>query len=246
MSKYCYKKQNDSYVIFVGNKVLLTPVEHNVVCTPHEKLAKRLVEDINKFGLDYTNGNSLFSWQCTYLDRAVPYGYQIFRRAMENSFLNYPDWTFDSTYLNDEKLASFFGSWKPQTDEFGKVDKLDAVLMSVYASSPWEYRIQEMKSWLDNLSLMQLTAACCIANAYESLNVSYSLATIIHEKVGEERDNAINEFGSLVDNCGFFPQLNVFGQLLQDKGIFDNWSSPTVWDFKNFELYYSFDLKNVE
>lgn len=223
MDGYHYKKENDKFVLYDDDEVLLTPVENNVVCTPHEELAKRLVEDINEFGLDYTNGNSLFSWQCTYLDRTVPYGYYIFRQAMENSFLGYPDWTFNSRFLKNKRLVSILGS-----------------------SSGWNERFYNMHIWLDNLSLMQLTAACCIANAYESLNISYSLATIIHEKIGKERDDAIAEFASLVDKCGFFPELNEFGHLLQDRGILEKWPSPTIRDFKNFELYYSFDLKDIK
>lgn len=48
-----------------------------------------------------------------------------------------------------------------------------------------EERISTIRKWLSKCTHMQMTAACCIGNAYHSLNVAFVLATLIENYSGK-------------------------------------------------------------
>ena len=57
-------------------------------------------------------------------------------------------------------------------------------------------RVAEIKEWLSECTHMQMTAACCIGNAYHSINVAYVLALIMencNESLWEEQFQLLAE-----------------------------------------------------
>ena len=42
-----------------------------------------------------------------------------------------------------------------------------------------EERVEAIRTWLSKCTHMQMTAACCIGNAYHSINIAYVLAALL-------------------------------------------------------------------
>lgn len=70
-----------------------------------------------------------------------------------------------------------------------------------------------------------MTAACCIGNAYESLNLALALALVLEKYDGDERQEKLSEVAQLITDTYQF-------------GPFDD----ILNDFKTFELYYGIHL----
>jgi hypothetical protein len=81
----------------------------------------------------------------------------------------------------------------------------------------------EIMEWLSKITHMQMTAACCIGNAYHTLNIAYILATIMETCDGDEREVKFNKLADFVgENSEYYASVD---------------------DFKTFELYYGIHLK---
>ena len=192
MSSYRYALENDRFVICDGDKVLKTPAG-NPVTTLYQPLAERLVQDLNEFGPSSFSAGSVLPWHYTMIDNFASMSHEAVERELIGSFLSQPDWTF------------FENGGKNWVRVFGEMST----------------RLPQMVSWLKLATIMQLTAACCIGNAYESLNIAYTLALIVEQYAGEEREE----------------KLRGLAQMIADTYEFGSFSE-IYKTAKTFELYY--------
>lgn len=196
MSNYSYKQENDRYVIYDGDIALTTPGGNNVT-TLYEPLAKRIVQDLERFGMNFRSAASILAWHFTMIDNFAPMGHARVEQVMANSFLSHVDWTCRERYGSG--WARTFGTWSER---------------QVY-----------IEQWLSKATLMQMTAACCIGNAYESLNLALALAVVLEKYDGDEREEKLTEVAQLIADTYQFGSF---------EDIFN--------DFKTFELYYGIHL----
>ena len=196
MSDYSYKQNEDQYVIYDGNTILTTP-EGNNVTTLYEPLAKRIVKDLDRYGMNFRSAASILAWHFTMIDNFAPMGHDYAEQIMADSFLTHVDWTCRESYGSE---------W---TRTFGN----------------WNDRQSYIEQWLSKATLMQMTAACCIGNAYESLNLALVLALVLEKYDGDEREEKLTKVARLIADTYQF-------------GPFDN----ILNDFKTFELYYGIHL----
>lgn len=197
MGNYYYKSENNKFIIYDGDNVLTTPSGKAVV-TIYETLAKRIVFDLERYGMNFRSISSILSWHFTMIDNFAPREHAEVEDILFNSFLTRNDWTCRERHGAD--WSRVFGSWNE--------------------------RQHCIEQWLKKATHMQMTAACCIGNAYESINLAFVLAVVLENYEDEERD----------------AQLRNVAQLLADTyefGPFDD-----IYDsFKTFELYYGIHLK---
>ena len=169
-------RQSDDgvYTFWNDDKQLLTP--RGLACsTKSRKLADRILSDWIRHGESFS-GASALPWQFTYQDNFLPLGEEGVRNAMIESFITPNDWTLCCNPPSP-KAYMHFRAW------FGSPDS----------------RLDELQRWLGGLNLNQLTAACCVGNAFESLNVAYVLS-LIHQQFKEEEKKiaAVKEVGQIV------------------------------------------------
>ena len=89
----------------------------------------------------------------------------------------------------------------------------------------WGYRRQMIPEWLSKASVLQLTAAYEFGKVYESLNLSFSLAMLMEQKDGPEREAAID---SILETLSRHPKYH------------DKEKNRAV--FELFELFYGIHL----
>lgn len=198
MSTYNYiLNEQQYYVICKGNEILKTPAGNSII-TLYESLAKRIIHDLEQFGMNYRSVTSILSWHFTTIDNFAPMGEERVKQVMEESFLNQVDWTCQERYGTNWFIL--FGKWKE--------------------------RRRYIEQWLSKATLMQLTAACCIGNAYESLNLALVLALVMERYKGNAREEKLREVAQhLANTYQFGPCEEIFSV------------------FKTFELYYGFHLE---
>lgn len=197
MSQYSYKFEDERYVIYENSSPLTTP-SGNIVTTLYEPLADRILLDLNRYGMNFRSASSILSWHFTMIDNFAEMGRKRVIETMIDSFLTHIDWTCLENH------------GKPWFKRFGD----------------WYNRRVSIAQWLSEITLMQLTAACCIGNAYESLNISLTLALIVENYTGGERDNHLREVAHLIADTYQF-------------GDFEE----IYYDFKTFEMYYGFHFE---
>ena len=196
MAKYSYQQNGDVFTFYEGSKVLKTP-GGNDVTTHYKLLADRILADLNRLGMSFRSIDSILAWHFTTIDNFAPMGHKRVERELIRSFLMTPDWTCRERHGSEWLKA------------FGK----------------WDTRALSIKEWFSKASIMQLTAACCIGNAYEGVNIAFAAAVIMEKFTGEERKTALEDLAELIsDNTYYGPKEDI------------------VKDFETFELYYGIDL----
>ncbi len=93
-------------------------------------------------------------------------------------------------------------------------------------SFEWSFVKKAIQEWLSKITLMQMVAACCVGKAYESLYVAFCFASLVEDYDGNVPDD---EFWVLFDE---FPVNNFCAR-----------GNDFISDFRSFELFYSFHLK---
>lgn len=196
MATYSYKAEGDRYIIYEDDHVLTTPAG-NKVGTLYKHLADRIILDLERYGMNVRSASSILAWHFTMIDNFAPMGHERVEQIMGNSFLTHVDWTCRERY--GAGWGKIFGDWGD--------------------------RREYLEQWLSKATLMQMTAACCIGNAYESLNLALVLALILEKYEGEARDEKLGEVAQLIaDTYQFGSYDDIFN------------------DFKTFELYYGIHL----
>ncbi len=89
-----------------------------------------------------------------------------------------------------------------------------------------ESRKPVLKEWLSKCTQMQMTAACCIGNAYHSLNMAYVIARLMENYTGNKLNQEFKKLAHLiVENSSYGLEKSI------------------ICDFKTFELYYGIHLE---
>ncbi|MCQ2512434.1 MAG: hypothetical protein MJ092_03505 [Lachnospiraceae bacterium] len=168
------------------------------VRTQYKQLADRILEDLEEYGDEEFEPESILPWHCTLIDNFINMSHSEIELILNDSFLKKNDWTY-----------GIESDWK---DLFGE----EAT------------RVEEIRKWLKECTYMQMTAACCIGNAYFSLNLSYVLALMMENFHGEELQDNFGKLAQLVEE-------NV------PYGMYDE----IMEMFGNFELYYGIHLEEL-
>ena len=198
MGKYSYQEIDGKYMFFDGKQPLKTP-GGNDVTTTYKPLAERILSDLEKRGMEFRSIDSILAWHFTTIDNFAPMGHDRVFRELAKSFLMTTDWTCKERH-GSEWLCTF-----------GK----------------WNDRGIRIADWLQKATVMQMTAACCIGNAYESINIAFALAVIMEKYSGADRENAMKDLANLIAEnayCGTEEEI--------------------IRDFGTFELYYGIHLES--
>lgn len=78
-----------------------------------------------------------------------------------------------------------------------------------------------IRDWLSKCTHMQLTAACCIGNAYHSINIAYVLATLLENYT----EKTLSE------------QFKALAEIVEKNSMYDDFNS-ILQVFDTFNLYY--------
>ena len=183
-----------------GGTPLTTPGK-KLVTTLYKELAERIFDDLEAFGSENMSVKSILPWHFTMVDNFASKTSEEIGESLAESFLKEADWTF--------KDGSSIESWD---NTFGE----------------YEERKSEIVSFMKGLTNMQLTAMCCIANAHESLNLSYVLAKIMENFEGRER---FEKFSRLA--------------LMMSNGI-EKTANDYMADFETFDLYYGIHMNEAK
>ena len=172
---------------------------HNLLSTQYEKLANKILDDLESFGAEYRGSESSIPWQYTLIDSFDAPSHEEVERMLDESFLQKKDWTLDAGLEKNDAARDLFGI---------KEDKRD-----------------QIRKWLSKCTKMQMTAACCVGNAYYSLNVAYQLAAFIEHNQDEELSAKMSELADAV--------AMMIGEIPFD----------VMQTFRLFELYYRIHLE---
>ena len=195
----CVKLDERYYFLDKDGDKLCTP-GGNVISTLYRKLADRIFSDIVSYGLNDMGSYSVLPWHYTMIDNFAKMGKDRVIQVLEQSFLSQRDWTF---LPNDNTWQQVFGIER--------------------------FREEEIKVWLSKCSIMQMTAACCIGNAYHSINMAFSMAKVLELAPYENKRTAMASFSDLAatgtEKLGLGSPFDV------------------MQDFDTFELYYGIHLE---
>ncbi len=152
----------------------LTP-KGNQLTTNFEKIAHRLLDDLDSFGEYYRGGDSALPWQYTIIDNFSCLSHKEIEEILDSSFLKKKDWTLDSNLESNPRARVLFGI------QPGKREMI--------------------RKWLSKCSYLQLTAACCIGNACYSLNVAYTIAELMETTSGNDYNEKLHLLANNVAAC---------------------------------------------
>ncbi len=190
----CVFREDKYYFLDEDGKVICTPGGH-AISTIYRKLANRIFEDIVSYGLDDMGSYSILPWHYTMIDNFAQMGKVRVIQVLEQSFLTKKDWTF-----------------VPNNESWNRVFGMESI------------RKEEVMTWLSKCSIMQLTAACCIANAYHSINMAFSMAKTLEQSTDESRRTVMANFSELAAQGTEMTGMGSAFDIMQD--------------FDTFELYY--------
>ncbi len=190
--------KKDKYYYFLDNdKEYATTPGGDLLKTTYLELAKRILNDLVQYGPDDFSADSILPWHYTMVENFSKMTHEAVEKVLIDSFINRYDWTYNAD-VEDTDFESIWG-------ERGE-------------------REEEIMKWLTKITHLQMTAACCIGNAYHSLNLAYIMAIVMEMyEEGEDRDKRFSELVHIVnDNSEYY---------------------ATMRDCKTFELYYGLHFK---
>ncbi len=162
MTKYCYKLENGEYVIYRGNSQLLSPERNFVVKTKYEELAKRMVEDLEKYGNDLGIMSNIMSLYYSFTERFYIFTKEELEQSLIDKYLCSDDW-YIMYGVSGRDIPVRWAEWS----------SLKGVIIE----------------WLSKITMMQIAAVCCAAKAYESLYVAFCFAVLVEEHNGNVPDD---------------------------------------------------------
>lgn len=192
----------EDYYLFAKNEkgsinLVRTP-NGEPLLTTYESLANRIFDDLDRFGDDCYTAESILPWHFTMVENFSKMAHSEVETVLDTSFLQKPDWTFD--------IAQDDATW---ADLFGEENK----------------RKDAIREWLSKSTHMQMSAACCIGNAYFSLNIAFILARLMENFEGRKLHREFIRLAKLIaENSDYGPVNDI------------------VEVFKTFELYYGIPL----
>ena len=224
------RQENGFYRFFVNGTLLRTPTG-NPVETRSKPLAERIRQDVSIYGPDVHSEPhySILPCHFTYLDNFKAFGHDRVLEILVDSFPPDADWSY---------------SIQARTD-----DKRTMDLAKKWFGAP-SSRGSMINTWLSRCSVVQMTAACCVANAWHSMNVAYAMAAA--RQRGRE---SVDELADLLQTIIFWPRSAWEGEgcdiVVDSTGAFDSEIEyiPTIMkmrdrrkmmmvDYVLFDLYY--------
>jgi hypothetical protein len=190
---YDFEKQRGSYVLRVDGEELHTPMGMPVF-TGSRELAKKLCEDLERFGEKPSNPLSLVAFHYAMIDffsdmpRAETEYSVVFGLNKEN------DWTFNCPTAEPHAQMEWMG------------------LFGTYSNNA-----EKGKEWLASLSLPQLCSVCIVGRAIESVNIPFIISTMLKAEIIYDFAEAVvarypyfskDEMGRLFDNYLFYFNLD--------------------------------------
>ncbi len=194
-----YKREDRYFFIREGKETpefLRTP-SSKVVTTGYLPLAHRILADLDTYGPDVRSSESIIPWHFTMVENFSVMKHEDLEKLLYDSFLARDDWTY-------------------------KFNQSDSDWVRIFGSQ--EIRIKTIQEWLKKCTHMQMTAACCIGNAYRSLNLSYVMAAIMENYDRSEQTTVMQTIAKKVS-----PLLYSVDEIVKD--------------FDTFQLYYGIHLK---
>lgn len=198
--KYTLVKYDGLYFFFDNTLDKPTPISTpggTMLKTSYIDLADRIMTDLQKFGPMCMSAESILPWHYTMVENFARMEHSEVESMLDACFMQKNDWTYDC--CQEEEWKNIFGR---QTE-----------------------RVKDIREWLSKCTHMQMTAACCIGNAYHSINVAYVLASIMEKYIGKERKN----------------QFRILADIIAENSFYGP-ASDMVNDFANFDLYYGIHL----
>lgn len=149
-AKYTYKFSKGIFNILRNNKSIKTP-GRNIVTTPSESVARRIVDHMNIYGEEYTMAYSIVTFVYSYIDfyKDSP------KEELADDILNtlQGDWTLDCPYKGQRDYSKWiktFGSREERQDEFA--------------------------DWVKDLTRFQLGGLIVMSYTFSSVNTGYILS----------------------------------------------------------------------
>lgn len=152
---YSFKQDGDNYIFFKGENELLTP-GGAAVTTNHQPLAVRLLEDLDKYGEEWTSALSMVTFHYQMIDIFSKSSRAQIEHLLLTAMDRNNDWTFDCP----SKIPEIILEW-----------------VSIFGTHADNYA--QTKEWFPTLNIMQLTAICVIESTLESVNIPFVVATKI-------------------------------------------------------------------
>ncbi len=189
--------QKDGCYFFIDeDEEYATTPRGAVLKTSYFELAERILEDLDTYGPDDFSADSILPWHYTMVENFSKMEHKQVEDVLADSFINRYDWT----YTTDVEGTEWEEIWGVRGVREG-----------------------EIMEWLSKITHMQMTAACCISNAYHTINLAYMLATIMETYDSDEREAKFNDLADFIgENSEYYASID---------------------DFKTFELYYGIHLK---
>lgn len=170
----------------------------NAVRTSYRDLADRILNDLDKLGYNYRSPESILAWHFTMIDNFSRMEHSDVEEILDQSFMQRSDWTFEENQ-DDEGWTAIFGE---------EVNRNNTI-----------------RAWLSKCTHMQMTAACCIGNAYHSINIAFVVARLMENYEGNKLKQKFSHLArQIAENSVYGPAEDIIG------------------DFSTFELYYGIHL----
>ena len=171
---------------------LVTTPGGKALTTTYLDLAERILHDLDFYGLERMSAESVLPWHFTMVENFASMKHEALEQTLDECFIQKHDWTYGVLSSN---MASVF------EDE--------------------SVRIPKIRHWLSKCTHMQMTAACCIGNAYHSINLAYVLAVLVEAYCGKRLQREFEALASVVVEQDFYDDVESVMRV-----------------FQTFELYY--------
>ena len=171
---------------------LVTTPGGKALTTTYLDLAERILHDLDFYGLERMSAESVLPWHFTMVENFASMKHEELEQTLDECFIQKHDWTYSALSSN---FASVF------EDESARIPKI--------------------RHWLSKCTHMQMTAACCIGNAYHSINLAYVLAVLVEAYCGKRLQREFEALASVVVEQDFYDDVESVMRV-----------------FQTFELYY--------
>ena len=152
--------RDEYYYLEHGGEPVQTPAGAPLR-TSFAALAKRLVDNLQRFGEDPSDPRSIMAFHCAMIDFSLRLPRGACERDVSIGFEQGMDWTQECPTAAPDGMFMWWGVFGPPMDS---------------------ERRTAAKKWLSSLTLTQLTAVKCVGAYLESVNIPYLLATVIDRK----------------------------------------------------------------
>lgn len=169
--QYSIVKNEKYYEVYKEEQVLKTP-GGKVAYTLYLPIAERLLQDWKEQGYEsYTSPSSILSYHFTMVEYFSSFSKENLLNML-NSMNWEKNWTFQMCPSPNPNI------WMKWVFFFGQK----------------ETKVELVRKWLQNQTIMQLAASTCVYNAFMSYNVAYYFAVVVEVVPVSTHEEVIREF----------------------------------------------------